>query len=82
MARWLHTRLGRWRRGGVGINPSRCPRKSSSTWRGLKWCGFLKPREGQEFRDLGGLSQRNCEDSSLETKLASWTCVAQVPRLR
>jgi hypothetical protein len=32
--------------------------------------------------DLGGLVQRSCEDSSLEAKLASWTCVPQVPQLR
>jgi hypothetical protein len=33
-------------------------------------------------RGLGRLAQRSCEDSSLEAKLASWTYVAQVPRLR
>jgi hypothetical protein len=31
-------------------------------------------------RDLGGLAQRSFEDSSIEAKLASKTCVAQVPR--
>jgi hypothetical protein len=45
---------------------------------GLGFEGHLKALHG----DLGGLAQRSCEDSSLEAKLASWTCVAQVPRLR
>ena len=40
MARWLLTRLGR--RKGVGTAPFGCSRKSSPTWRGLKWCGFQR----------------------------------------
>jgi hypothetical protein len=66
----------------VGTNSFGCPRKSSSTWRGLKWFGFWRPLEGLECGDLGGLAQRIFEGSSLEDKLASWTCVAQVALLR
>jgi hypothetical protein len=39
-------------------------------------------RHSLEIGDFGGLAQRSCEDSSLEAKLASCTCVAQDPRLR
>jgi hypothetical protein len=46
---------------------------------GLGSKGHLKALSSET---LGGLAQRSCEDSSLEAKLASWTCVAQVPRLR
>jgi hypothetical protein len=46
---------------------------------GLGSKGHLKAKS---VGDLGGLAQRSGEDSSLEAKLASWTCVAQDPRLR
>jgi hypothetical protein len=57
------------------------PKEVIINMKGLKWFGFQRPLEGLEYGDLGGLAQRRCEGSSLEAKLASWTCVAQVPRL-
>ena len=46
-ARWLLTRLGR--RKGVGTTSFGCPRTSSPTWRGLKWCGFQRRLEAQDW---------------------------------
>jgi len=47
MARWLLTRLGSKK--VVGTAPFGCPRTSSPTWRGLKWCGFQRRLEAQEW---------------------------------
>jgi hypothetical protein len=58
------------------------PKEVITNMKGLKWFGFQRPLEGLECGDLGGLAQRSCEDSRLEAKLASWTCVAHVPRFR
>jgi hypothetical protein len=58
------------------------PKEVITNMKGLKRFGFQRPLEGHMIGDLGGLAQRSCEDSSLKAKLASWTYVAQVPRLR
>jgi hypothetical protein len=50
--------------------------------KGPQMVWFQRPLEGLVSRDLGGLAQRRCEDSSLQAKLATWTCVGQVPQLR
>ena len=79
MARWLLTRLGR--RKGVETTPFGCPRTSSPTWRGLKWCGFQRKLEAQKWlRGIWRLSsQVKVKVQAKVAKLTTWTFVAQVP---
>ena len=57
------------------------PRTSSPIWRGLKWCGFQRRLEAQEWhRRIWRLSSLvKVEVQAKVAKLTTWTFVAQVP---
>jgi hypothetical protein len=58
------------------------PKEVITNMKGPQMVWVQRPLEGHESGDLGGLAQRSCGNSCLQAKLASWTCVALVPRLR
>ena len=79
MARWLLTRLGR----GKKLEPLHLGAQGHHhhyEW-GLKWCGFQRRLEAQEWlRGIWRLSsQVEVKVQAKEAKLTTWSFVAQVP---